>query len=240
MISIAVCDDEILECSALAKKIKSICENLNTEVSVKEFYHANDMAVSDDNFDLIFLDILMPEINGMEVAKQIRKSKTKSKIVFVTVTKNYVFEAYDVEAYHYLMKPVNQDKLKNIITRAVKDIQTDENKEYLVLSTGKNKRKILLKDILYIESYGRTIVFHCNKEEITEYRKIGELENNLSDKNFFRIHKSFIVNLEHIETYTRKEAVLENGNNLPIAKRRYEAFTKTMMQYIKRKDSIIC
>lgn len=143
MISIAVCDDEILECSALAKKIKSICENLNTEVSVKQFYHANDMAVSDDNFDLIFLDILMPEINGMEVAKQIRKSKTKSKIVFVTVTKDYVFEAYDVEAYHYLMKPVNQDKLKNIITRAVKDIQTDENKEYLVLSTGKNCGMIL-------------------------------------------------------------------------------------------------
>ena len=240
MINIAVCDDEILECSALAKRIRGICENLNTEVSVKQFYHAKDMAVSNDNFDLIFLDILMPETNGMEVAKRIRKNKTKSKIVFVTVTKDYVFEAYDVEAYHYLIKPVKQEKLKNIITRAVRDMQTDENQEYLILSTGKSKRKILLKDILYIESFGRTVIFHCTKEEIADYRKIGELENKLSNKNFFRIHKSFIVNLEHTETYTRKEAILDNGNNLPIAKRRYEEFTKTIMQYIKRKGNIIC
>lgn len=240
MLSIAVCDDEILECSALAKTIKSICETLNTEVSVKQFYRAKDITVSHDNFDLIFLDILMPETNGMEAAKQIRKNKTKSKIVFVTVTKDYVFEAYDVEAYHYLIKPVKQDKLKNIITRAVSDMQTDENQEYLILSTGKSKRKILLKDILYIESYGRTVVFHCGKEEITDYCKIGELEHKLSDKHFFRIHKSFIVNLEHTETYTRKEAVLDNGDTLPIAKRRHEAFTKAIMQYIKRRGNIIC
>lgn len=240
MINIAVCDDEILECSALAKKIKDICKNLNTEVSVKQFYHAKDITVSNDTFDLIFLDILMPELNGMEAAKRIRKNKIKSKIVFVTVTKDYVFEAYDVEAYHYLMKPVKQDKLKNIITRAVKDMQTDENQEYLILPAGKSKRKILLKDILYIESYGRTVIFHCTKEEITDYRRIGELEHSLSDKNFFRIHKSFIVNLEHTDTYTRKDAVLDNGDTLPIAKRRYEEFTKTMMQYIKKRGNIVC
>lgn len=240
MINIAICDDEIPECSALAKKIKDICKNLNTEVSVKQFYHAKDITVSNDTFDLIFLDILMPELNGMEAAKRIRKNKIKSKIIFVTVTKDYVFEAYDVEAYHYLMKPVKQDKLKNIITRAVKDMQTDENQEYLILPAGKSKRKILLKDILYIESYGRTVIFHCTKEEITDYRRIGELEHSLSDKNFFRIHKSFIVNLEHTDTYTRKDAVLDNGDTLPIAKRRYEEFTKTMMQYIKKRGSVVC
>lgn len=239
MLSIAVCDDMPIECAELAGHIENTLNQFGTEFSIKRFFDGQELLKGVESFDIVFLDIKMPEISGMELARQMRENGRKSIIVFVTSAKEYVYEAYDVEAFHFLLKPVNEDKLKNVLKKAVVKVTFCNSEDFIIISSEYQIKKILLKDILYIESVGRMVKVHCSGGVLETYKQIGDLEQTLSDKHFFRCHKSFLLNLEYVSSFDKAEIVMENGDTIFLARKRAKLFQKELISYMKMKGGIL-
>ncbi len=238
MLSIAVCDDMPVECAELARLIENMLKEFGTEFSLKRFFDGQELLKGVDSFDIIFLDIKMPEISGIELAEQMRDNGCGSIIVFVTSAEEYVYKAYDVEAFHFLLKPVNEEKLKNVLKKAVVKVTSCNNDDFLVISSEHQIKKILLRDILYIESVGRTVKIHCNNGVLETYKQIGDLEQTLSDKHFFRCHKSFLLNLEYVSHFDKAGIVMENRDTVFLARKRAKIFQKEIISYMKMKGGI--
>ena len=239
MLSIAVCDDMPIECAELAGDIENTLNQFGTEFSLKRFFNGQELLKDVGSFDIVFLDIKMPEISGMELAKQMRENGRESIIVFVTSAEEYVFEAYDVEAFHFLLKPVNENKLKNVLKKALVKVMACNNEDFIIISSEHQIKKILLKDIIYIESVGRMVKIHCTGGVIKTYKQIGDLEQTLSDKYFFRCHKSFLLNLEYVSRFDKSEIVMESGDTVFLARKRAKLFQKEFISYMKMKGGIV-
>ena len=239
MLLLAVCDDMPIECADIAKQIENILKQSNIDFMIKKFFSGQELFHSKETFDIIFLDIKMPKISGMDLAKKIREQGKQSLIIFITAAREYVFEAFDVEAFQYLLKPIQYQKLKAVLEKATKRLQIDANTDFLIISADRRTKKVFLKDILYIESIGRIAKIHCNDGTLETYEQIGILADKLSDKSFFRCHKCFLVNLDYVDSFDKTEVRLENGESIMLAKRRYEDFQKRILSYMKRKGGII-
>lgn len=238
MLSIAVCDDEFLERLKISSKIRTLMEELQIPCSIDQFSSGKELLESLDQFDLIFLDILMNEMDGMETARRCRQQAFEKKLVFLSSSRRYVFEAYDVEAFHYLVKPVEDEKLKNVLRRAAEK-ERNVSQDYLVMNKDRKKRKLFLDHIRYFEMKGRQVDVHEEKEIVTYYEQIGVLEKRLQGKGFFRCHKSYLLNLKYVEVYNRQEAILDNGERVFIAKRRYEEFCQEILAYMRKNGGIL-
>lgn len=233
MLSIAVCDDEMLDCCNMARDIKDILEEMQITCIIRQFRNGKELLQTAENFDIIFLDIMMDGMNGMKTAQLLRKKAFQNILVFVSSSREYVFDAYDVEAFYYLVKPVDLSKLKNILSRAV--IKTAQySDEFIIINKERQNKKLLLDDIFYFEIMGRVVSVHSAGGIFDYYDRISVLEQNLRDKGFFRCHKSFLVNLRHVDTYDREEILLDNGEKIIVAKRRYEDFCKDILAFMKK------
>ena len=149
-----------------------------------------------------------------------------------------MFEAYDVETFQYLLKPVEDRKLKNVLQKAV--LKTERrSQEFIIVSSQRQKKKLFLDDIYYFEIKGRIVDAHGLEGIFTYYEQMGELENKLQDKGFFRCHKSYLVNLKYVDGYNRQEVILENGERIVIAKRRYEEFCQEVLKAMRENGGIL-
>lgn len=238
MFSIAVCDDEVIECCNMAKRIKEIMEEMKIPCIIRQFRSGGELLRALESFDIVFLDIIMQDLDGMKTAQVFREKASDKILIFVSSSREYVFEAYDVEAFQYLLKPVDDRKLKNVLQKAVIKTQI-RSKEFIIVSRERQKKKLFLDDIYYFEIKGRIVDAHGPEGIFTYYEQIGELENKLRDKGFFRCHKSYLINLKYVDGYSRQEVVLENGEKIVIAKRRYDEFVQEMLKVMRKNGGIL-
>ena len=238
MLSIAVCDDEVIECYNMAKRIKEIMEEMKIPCIICQFRSGGELLQALGNFDIVFLDIIMRDLDGMKTAQILREKASDKILIFVSSSREYVFEAYDVEAFQYLLKPVDDRKLKNVLQKAIVKTQS-RSQEFIIVSRERQKKKLFLDDIYYFEIKGRIVDAHGPEGIFTYYEQIGELENKIRDKGFFRCHKSYLINLKYVDGYSRKEVVLENGEKIVIAKRRYDKFVQEMLKVMRKNGGIL-
>ena len=149
-----------------------------------------------------------------------------------------MFEAYDVEAFHYLLKPVDDKKLGSILRKAVRKTES-RSQDFIIVSRERQKKKLFLHGIYYVEAKGRILDVHGADGIFTYYGQIGEMEDKLREKGFFRCHKSFLANLEYVNSYNRQELMLDNGERIAIAKRRYEAFCQEILRFMRESGGIV-
>ena len=134
--------------------------------------------------------------------------------------------------------PVDDRKLKRVLQKAV--LKTERrSQEFIVVSRERQKRKMFLDDIYYFEIKGRMVDVHGAEDVFTYYERIGELEDKLGGKGFFRCHKSYLINLKYVDGYNRQEAILENGEKIVIAKRRYDRFVREVLVVMRKNGGII-
>ncbi|NFH40309.1 LytR/AlgR family response regulator transcription factor [Clostridium sporogenes] len=236
MIKIAVCDDEILQRLDIIKKIKSVLKNnyCDYHYDIEEFSSGEQLIFSDIYFDIVFLDIKMDKFSGIDIAKHMRENNNDTKIVFITAFKEYVFEAFDVGAFHYLIKPVDEKKIFKIMDRILKMFSYKENNEKcIIVKKGKNTIKVLLDNIHFFEVQNRIINIHTQREVIQYYDKIKNIEAEVPRNSFFRCHRSYIVNLKYVMKFDKTEIVLDNNTKIMLAKGKYDEFSKTFLKYIK-------
>lgn len=235
MIRVAVCDDE----AESRAYIISLIESQKTECDITEFVAAAECTESGQSFDLMYIDIELGRgggMDGMELARQVRSvgSANSPVIIFVTGHEEYVYEAFDVGAFQYLVKPVDKERFAAIFARAVRFIEGRNKGQELEIRFGGTVKNIPLDSIFYVESFNHKVVVHCRDGELEYYARIGELEKKLQGQ-FFRIHRGYLINLDCVQSYNRTEAVMSCGDSVLISKYKYGDFVKAYMRYIAEK-----
>ena len=183
-------------------------------------------------YDVIILDIQMKSMSGMDLAKNIRERDSEVIIIFITAFDDYVFDGYDVSAFNYLIKPINNEKIFSILDKAKEKLEKNKNnKQFLLLSKGKNIFKIEYDDIYYIIAFDQYIDIHTNNNIYTFHMKISELEELLPEKDFVRCHRSYIVNIKYVKNINRNSLILENDIKIPISKTRMDNTYNTFINY---------
>ena len=235
MIRIAICDDEAPARACLASLIRA----QGRPCEVAEYASAGDCLADRREIDLLFLDIALNAAgpDGMALARQIREGGPAARpvIIFVTGYERYVFDAFDVGAFQYLLKPVDEEKFAQVFARAAAQIEAgrDTPARTLTLQSAGVSRTVPLDSIYYIESSNHKVVLRLKDGEFSCYAKIRDLEAELGDQ-FFRVHKGYLVNLAYVEGYGKTEVTLTNGEKLLISKYKYQDFVKTYLRFVKR------
>ncbi|WP_044973483.1 LytTR family DNA-binding domain-containing protein [Ruminococcus sp. HUN007] len=231
----AVCDDEKEICRDISEKIKKIY----SDASVTEFLSGEELIKSYNEFEIIFLDIELHGTDGMQVAAKLRDYGCKAVIIFVTAYENRVFEAFDVGAFHFLVKPVSEERLSEIIKKAA-DIScrselNSENDKTIIVKSGGTTAKLSLGEIIYAEALDHILILHTLKGKIEYRERIGKFEKQ-TDRTFFRTHRSYLINLRYLEKYTSSEVIMDNGDSILLSKKRYPELVRSYMNYIKTEN----
>ena len=223
MLIIAICDDNAADRIKLYETIESyLCkQGVNANIFAYDNPYKLNSAIESKTicFDIIFLDIIMDDMNGMTCARIIRKQDKLVNIIFLTSSTDYVYEGYEVNATGYLVKPIKIDQLAKVMKRAIAQNENAEKESICITYRGVTQ-KILTKDILYLESENNkvNIVLAKTAEKITVYTKLDEFEQTQQLNTFIRSHKSYLVNFLYIEKYANDKFVLTTGTVIPISR----------------------
>lgn len=227
----AVCDDNETDAVFVVSLIEKWVQSpqglpLRTEVfsSAEAFLCAFE---EDQDFDILLLDIEMGGMSGVELAKKLRQLGAGLQIVFITGYMEYISQGYDVEALHYLMKPVTEGKLGEVLSRAVERIRTRERALVLTLPDG--IVRIPLNEIRYIEVLKNYVTVHAG-EDYSVKKTLNELEGEL-DESFFRIHRSYIAGLRCVRKVTKTEVILKDNTALPLSRKLYNELNQALIHY---------
>ena len=240
MIQIAVCDDE----ANIRSYLVSLVKEQGTECEITEYASVKEYLSADREHELIFLDIEMSDgladgsdtvKNGMWLAREIRGRDNGKQpiIIFITGYREYVFDAFDVDAFQYLLKPIDTQKFTEVFQRAVKRIEMEkaQMQRMLVIPVGNANKGIPLKHIYYMESKNHKVVIRSIEGEFEYYAKMEDLEKELSGQ-FFRIHRGYLINLSYVDEYNKLEVTMMNGDKLLISKYKYDNFVRAYLDYV--------
>ena len=228
---VAICDDNQQEAKFLESLVQAWAARNEYTVHADLFPSAEAFLFQYEekaDYDILLLDIEMGEMDGVTLAKAVRKDNETVQIVFVTGYSEYISEGYEVAALHYLMKPVKQEKLYEVLDRAVQKIR--KNEKVLVLEHAGETVRIPLYEIRYIEVNQNYVTVHA-KSEITVKKTLKEFEE-LLDERFYRAGRSFIINLNVIERVTKTDIYLAGGTVLPLPRGQYEGINRAIITRI--------
>ncbi len=239
-IRIAICDDEQNIRSYLAALIR----REDSSCRISEYASAEAYLAAGEDYDLLLLDIELGggagspgSMDGMALARRLRSLPPDRQplIIFVTGYESYVYQAFDVEAFQYLVKPVDEGRFADVFRRAAEKLSVLEKqrRRTLLVQYAGASRVIPLENIRYVESRGHKLLLHLKEGTVEYYGKIGELEQELGGQ-FARIHKGYLVNLRHVEEYARGQVTLTDGEKLVISKYKYDAFVKQHLRFLRQ------
>jgi DNA-binding LytR/AlgR family response regulator len=219
MLRIAICDDEPEQIEILRGYLVRISFRLNMEMRIAHFSSALSLLESfgnEEGYEIVFLDIRLPDINGIEAAKRIRERDRKVLVVFVSGRTDYILKGYEARAFRYIVKPVTEQMMADVVIKALQEIQLDEMGGISFREKGEHV-KVSLDDIIYFEAQNHKINLICANASHNFYGRIGELERKLSDKGFVRCQKGYLVNANRIRRIRRAEVLMDNGRTLPMS-----------------------
>lgn len=230
---IAYCDDEKTQYIFL-KELTDKWESASGKscdivvyASAEEMLFENQESFS---FDFIILDIELGQMNGVDLARKIRKIDKKVTIAFLSNSREYVFEGYEVGAARYLMKPLTKQQLFPLLDMVLKSME--EEKSYIILGSAGEKVKLIHSDICYIEALGHYIQIHMADRNLEVKKNINEIAKELG-KDFIATHRSYLVNVSQIERITRTDCILSSGEKVPISRNSYDAVNRAFINYYK-------
>ena len=237
MIKFAICDDEPHMTQEISNQLSQYMNGRQiTSYCVNTYSNGRSLMESGCDFDVIFLDIQMAELDGMEIAKMLRQRRNHSLLIFVTVLKECVFDAFEVEAYDYLIKPLDSGRFKRTMDRVIKSLEQRTAKS-IVVQRGTSCEVILLAEIVYCEVQGRKIYIHQSDGRIIDYYdRLDDLEQRV-DRRFFRCHRSYLVNLEYIRGCNAGQVMLPRSGKIPVSRLCERALTQALLRYMKERDS---
>lgn len=233
IINIALCDDERAQTDYLKSKLDLFAEATHRRFQCRAFTSAEAFLFEyreNNAYDMLFLDIEMDGMNGIELARELRKENDTLQIIFITGYPDYIGDGYDVSALHYLLKPVSTEKLFAVCTRAMELLEKQPRCH--LLPVGKEVVRVFEKDILYGESEGHYVNLHVGKTVYKLRMTIPELEKRLGGA-FFKCSRSFVVGLRHVARVTKTDVFLEDGTSLPLGKGLYDSINTALIKFLR-------
>ena len=227
----AVCDDRPEDSRLVARLASRWARQAGAEAEIESFPSAEAFLFRYEekkDFDVLLLDIEMTGMDGVELARTVRRDNEAVQIVFITGYSDYIAEGYEVSALHYLMKPVNEEKFHQVLTRAVGRLA--RNEPFLTLELPGETVRVPLPEIRYLDVQQNYVTVHAGRD-YTLKRPLAEFEAAL-DRRFFRAGRSCIVNLTCIRRVTRTEAELTTGERIPLPRGQYEKLNQAIIRQI--------
>ena len=244
--TIAICDDE----APIRSLIKSYILKQLTQQTVLEYASGESLVrslrSSGEQIDILFLDISFGDgADGMETAAAVSalyEDRNRSEIaalpiiIFVTGDEHRMPEAFHVHAFQYIVKPIREITFREILTKAQREVHVihaakKERTKKLVVQQNGVTASVDIGDILFVESSGRKVILHLKEETVEYYGKISDVEGTLGSR-FFRVHRSFLVNMDAVKKYSRTQTELTNGETVLMSKYQYPAFVEAYMKHI--------
>lgn len=226
MVRIAVCDDEKYYREKIMKLLKKEFGKRELQDYVIDEYVAGTELLKENHllvYDIIFLDINMPEVNGMEIAERIRKAHPRVVLVFITAFVDYALEGYKTEAIRFLLKDMLEQSFPECIEAIIRKLSLQAYK--VKCNSKEGEKEVPVDRICYIESMAHKLLFHISGIEAQQYSvydKLDHMEEILEGYGFLRIHKSYLVNVKYVDEFACYVVKLKNGKQLPVPREKYQ------------------
>lgn len=230
---IAICDDSLQFRNEILHKL-SFCAAVSVRNTYTQFSNAEDLLKAyncGNRYDIIFLDVEMKDINGVDAGIQIRKYDTKVIIIFVSSYPKYAIPAYDCEAFYFIVKPIDQNKFVKIINKALKKYQTLH--QYYIIKNKGEVLKMPINEIMYVEIYRKHLIFHTITGNHETIGKISEALVKLSPYGFCQVHQGYIVNMNCIKKFENYDIVLKNNERVMMSIRKKSEVLKEYANYLE-------
>lgn len=227
---IAICDDEQNQIEYITSIVASWSAHEGHGCEIRTFASAEAFLFEyeeDKAYDILLLDVEMKNMNGIELAKRIRKDNNRAEIIFITSHFEFVGEGYEVDALHYLIKPISVEKPTQVLTKAAEKLSVEPPS--VVISCEGETVKLYESDILYVESFLHYIVIHTKDNEYKIKENISVFENKVSDV-FYRIHRSYLVSLKYITRISRTSVNIGN-TELPLSRGKYDNINRAFIEH---------
>ena len=227
---IAICDDEQNQIEYITSIVASWSAHEGHGCEIRTFASAEAFLFEyeeDKAYDILLLDVEMKNMNGIELAKRIRKDNNRAEIIFITSHFEFVGEGYEVDALHYLIKPISAEKLTQVLTKAAEKISVEPPS--VVISCEGETVKLYEADIRYVESFLHYIVIHTKDKEYKIKENISVFENRVSD-DFYRVHRSYLVSLKYITRISRTSVNIGN-TELPLSRGKYDDINRAFIEH---------
>ncbi len=228
---VAVCDDE----SRFITDFKNIMKRLysSLDIIVDDFSEGGELlkSFSVKPYDLVFLDIEMPEMDGLTLAKKLREQSGDVCIVFLTGHIEYAIKGYEVGALRYLTKPADDSKVREVIEYVLRQ---QAAQKLIWVRTDEGDIKLRLSDIIFIESKTHNVIINTAGDSFSVRGNISDYESRLTPEGFFRIHRGYIISLSKVVQLSGKEVIMEDGTALPIGRSYDPRFKEALFSYMKK------
>ena len=233
MYRIAICDDDYLVCNELEEYLQDFFKLGNQKCEIEIFHSGEGIKKylqQGNDFDILFLDIELGGVNGVEVGEYIRSGLNNDNmlIVYISSKSKYALELFKICTFEFLIKPITNEQLSNVITRATEKI--DKKNKYFRYASGKTFGQIKLADIFYFRSELRKIHIISNGSQVDFYGKLNDEVKDIPDDIFLRIHHSYVVNMEHVISYSYDHITLSNNEQLAISKSYRKTVREKLLQ----------
>ena len=236
---VAIVDDSGTDTAYISSLVSDWAKSRDTSITVSTFSSAETFLFDNAGnctFDILMLDIEMGGMNGVELARKLRADGGDMQLVFITGYPDFIADGYEVSALHYLMKPVNTEKLYSVLDRALSNLSKQDQQAILLLLDGESVR-IRLNEIHYLEAGDHCVRVVTAQETYVPKVSLYEMESKLSG-DFVRLHRGCIVNLRYVKKITRTDVTLDSGITLPVSRRMYTEVNRAMMKYLTGGEQI--
>ncbi|HEY5561927.1 MAG TPA: LytTR family DNA-binding domain-containing protein [Clostridiaceae bacterium] len=240
---IAICDDDKLELEKAKNAVEEFIASRQSDLQISlDTFESGDELLScisrQGGFDLLILDIIMPGMNGLELAEELRRNNSNCKIIFLTSSPEFAVNSYKYNAFYYLLKPFSSLEIKSLMGKALDEMGEEKSKIIVVKEKGK-LTKVQIHRIKYIESVKHIIIFHLSSNQVINcYGTMNEFHDILlSDKRFTKCHKSFIVNMNYVISISSKDFIMDDKTLIPISRQTYQGVKNQYIDYFFEKGS---
>ncbi|NMI05725.1 response regulator transcription factor [Paenibacillus sp. SZ31] len=236
IIKIAIVEDDINQARLLESHLTNYSAEKGLSFNIVHFSQAVALLENyESNFDIIFMDIQLPYMNGMDAARSIRLLDKKVILIFITNLTQYAIQGYEVEALDYMLKPVEYFDFALKMSRAMQRLN-DNPKDEILIPSDKGMLKVSPKSIRYVETEGHHVIYHSVENSFRQYATISSIEKKMHGYDFFRCNNCYLVNLAYVQRVHGYTVTLDGGVELRISQPRKKAFVNKLMEYVREKD----
>ena len=229
-LNIAICDDEQIQIDNLNKMVSEWAMSEGVCVNLKSFHSAEAFLFDyeeNNSYDILLLDVEMKNMDGIQLAKKLRNDGFNGEIIFITSHFEFCGEGYEVDALHYLIKPVSVTKLNEVIGKAVEKLLVEPPS--VIINCDGETVKLYERDIIYVEAYLHYITIYTVNGEHRVKENISSFEKKLSN-TFYKTHRSYLASLKHITRISRTSVTVKGNKELPLSRGKYDEINRAFIE----------
>ncbi len=228
---IAICDDELIFHQILRDKLTEYSNNIVDFFIIDDFFSGTKFLHSKNEYDLVFMDYQINELNGMDTVKEFRKRNNDVIVIFLTSYPEIVYESFKVNTFRFLLKPIDDAALKDALNSVIKVFNSEK---YIIITENSEIKKIKVEDIIYIEANNKSSIIRLINDIIHQPKLLQEYQKQLPVDQFYRVHKSFLINFKHIKSNDKTQIVFTNDERATVSKPKFAEFKRMYISYLER------